>query len=52
MIKIEKVGELYIIDENNKYFGVVSPDEILNYLVSHPEEMYKLVEKMKSTNQG
>lgn len=48
MIQVTKVGDMFVVNENGKYSGVVNLDEIINYLISHPDELNKIVEEIKS----
>ena len=48
MIQVTKVGDMLVVNENDKYSGVVTSDEIINYLISHPDELNKIVEEIKS----
>ena len=48
MIQVTKVGDMLVVNENGKYSGVVNPDEIINYLLSHPDKLNEIVEEIKS----
>ncbi len=48
MIQVEKIGDMLVVSKNGKYSGVVTPDEIINYLISHPDKLNEIVEEIKS----
>lgn len=48
MIQVEKIGDMFVVSKNGKYSGVVTPDEIINYLISHPDKLNEIVEEIKS----
>lgn len=48
MIQVEKIGDMLVVSKNGKYSGVVTLDEIINYLISHPDKLNEIVEEIKS----
>ena len=48
MIQVTKVGDMLVVNKNGAYSGVVSPDEVINYLISHPDKLNEIVEEIKS----
>ena len=48
IIQVEKIGDMLVVSKNGKYSGVVTPDEIINYLISHPDKLNEIVEEIKS----